>query len=192
MVAAIAHDLRTPITALRLRLEFLPDDDNTRSMARTLEDMAGMSEAALTFMREETAAEATRNVDLSALVDALCEDYRASGAAVVFEPEARVALVCRPVEIRRALRNIIDNALAYGERATSRSATAPSRSCSRSPIPARASTTPTCSGCLTRSCGWRPRAAAKPAAPAWDCRSRARWFRGTAARSGWSTPRAAG
>lgn len=118
MVAAIAHDLRTPITALRLRLEFLPDDDNTRSMARTLEDMAGMSEAALTFMREETAAEATRNVDLSALVDALCEDYRASGAAVAFEPEARVALVCRPVAIRRALRNIIDNALAYGERAT--------------------------------------------------------------------------
>lgn len=118
MVAAIAHDLRTPITALRLRLEFLPDDDNTRAMARMLDDMADMSEAALTFMREETAAEATRNVDLSALVDALCEDYRASGAEVMFEPGARVTLVCRPVAIRRALRNIIDNALAYGERAT--------------------------------------------------------------------------
>jgi signal transduction histidine kinase len=117
MVAAIAHDLRTPITALRLRLEFLPDDDNTRSMAATLEDMARMSEASLTFMREEAATEATRNVDLSALVDALCEDYRASGAAVVFEPGARLALVCRPAAIRRALRNVIDNALTYGETA---------------------------------------------------------------------------
>ncbi|MES1929868.1 Signal transduction histidine kinase [Salinisphaera dokdonensis CL-ES53] len=117
MVAALAHDLRTPITALRLRLEFLPDDDNTRAMAATLDDMANMSEASLTFMREEAANEATRNVDLSALIDALCEDYRASGATVTFEPEARIALVCRPVAIRRALRNIIDNALAYGREA---------------------------------------------------------------------------
>ena len=117
MVAAIAHDLRTPITALRLRLEFLPDDDNTRSMAATLEDMARMSEASLTFMREEAATEATRTVDLSALVDALCEDYRAAGAQVLFEPDARLALVCRPAAIRRALRNVIDNALTYGQRA---------------------------------------------------------------------------
>ena len=117
IVAALAHDLRTPITALRLRLEFLPDDDNTRAMAATLDDMANMSEASLTFMREEAANEATRNVDLSALIDALCEDYRASGATVTFEPETRIALVCRPVAIRRALRNIIDNALAYGDEA---------------------------------------------------------------------------
>lgn len=118
LIAAIAHDLRTPITALRLRLEFLPDDDNTRSMSATLDDMAHMSEAALTFMREETATEATRNVDLTALIDALCEDYRAIGAPVDFAPGARITLVCRPVAIKRALRNIVDNALGYGERAT--------------------------------------------------------------------------
>lgn len=117
MVAALAHDLRTPITALRLRLEFLPDDDNTRAMAATLDDMASMSEASLTFMREEAANEATRNVDLSALIDALCEDYRTTGALLTFEPEVRIALICRPVAIRRALRNIIDNALAYGDTA---------------------------------------------------------------------------
>jgi len=117
LIAAIAHDLRTPITALRLRLEFLPEDDNTRAMAATLDDMARMSEASLTFMREDAAAEPTRKVDMSALVDALCEDYRATGADVDFEPSARITLVCRPVAIRRALRNLIDNALAYGERA---------------------------------------------------------------------------
>jgi len=117
-VAALAHDRRTPITALRQRLEFLPDDDNTRAMTATLADMAHMSEAALTFMREESASEATRNVDLAALIDALCEDYRAAHAQVAFEPDERITLFCRPVAIRRALRNIIDNALAYGERAT--------------------------------------------------------------------------
>lgn len=117
LVAALAHDLRTPITALRLRLEFLPDDDNTQAMSTTLEDMAHMSEAALTFMREEASAEATRRVDLTALVDAVAEDYRAADAPVLFEPGERITLVCRPVAVRRALRNVIDNALTYGETA---------------------------------------------------------------------------
>lgn len=117
LIAAIAHDLRTPITALRLRLEFLPADDNTRAMDVILDDMARMAEASLTFMREEASAEATRAVDLSALVDALVEDYRAGAHQVDFEPGERITLVCRPGAIRRALRNIIDNALAYGQRA---------------------------------------------------------------------------
>ncbi len=117
IVAALAHDLRTPITALRLRLEFLADDDNTRAMRATLDDLAEMSEATLTFMRAETAIEATRRVDLAALVDALCEDYRAADRTVTFSPDARVIVACRPTAIRRALRNVIDNALAYGHQA---------------------------------------------------------------------------
>ena len=68
-------------------------------------------------MREEASAEATRRMDLTALVDAVAEDYRAADAPVLFEPGERIALVCRPVAIRRALRNVIDNALAYGETA---------------------------------------------------------------------------
>jgi len=115
IVAALAHDLRTPITALRLRLEFLGDDDNTRAMRATLDDLAEMSEATLTFLRAKTAAEDTRRIDLAALVDAVCEDYRAGERAVVFEPGARVIVTCRPSAIRRALRNVIDNALAYGQ-----------------------------------------------------------------------------
>lgn len=117
LVAALAHDLRTPITALRLRMEFLPDDDNTRAMRATLDDLAEMSEATLTFMRAETAAEDTRRIDLSALVDAVVEDYRAADAPVIFEAGDRLPWTGRPTAIRRALRNVIDNALAYGERA---------------------------------------------------------------------------
>lgn len=117
LIAALAHDLRTPITALRLRLELLADDDNGRAMQTTLDDMAHMTEAALTFMREEAATEASRRMDLTALVDAVCEDYRTSDEPVAFEPGARITLVCRPVAIRRALRNVIDNALTYGGQA---------------------------------------------------------------------------
>tara|TARA_B100002051_G_scaffold10426_1_gene8833 strand:- start:896 stop:1411 length:516 start_codon:yes stop_codon:yes gene_type:complete len=84
-------------------------------MRATLDDLAEMSEATLTFLRAKTAAEDTRRIDLAALVDAVCEDYRAGERAVVFEPGARVIVTCRPSAIRRALRNVIDNALAYGQ-----------------------------------------------------------------------------
>lgn len=118
LVAALAHDLRSPITALRLRLEMLPADDNTRAMISTVDDMAQMSEATLSFMREETNTEQARRMDLTALVDAVCEDYLAAGKALTFAPEHKTELVCRPVAVRRALRNVIDNALAYGYSAT--------------------------------------------------------------------------
>src|SRR5699024_3511961 len=103
--------------ALRLRLELLDEDENTRAMQATLEDMSQMSEAALTFMREEASDESARRIDLAALVDAVCEDYRASNAPVDFQPSMPFPLTCRPVAIRRTLRNIIDNALAYGHSA---------------------------------------------------------------------------
>lgn len=114
VVAALAHDLRSPITALRLRLELMDEDDNTRAMQTTLEEMAHMSEATLAFMREATSTERARRVDLHALVDAVCEDYRVRPADVCFSGQQGVELVCRPMALRRALRNVIDNALAYG------------------------------------------------------------------------------
>ena len=118
LVAALAHDLRSPITALRLRLEMLPEDANTQAMVETLDDMAQMSESALTFMREEANTEPARRMDLTALIDAVCEDYLAIRANVGFTARQSVELVCRPVAIRRALRNVIDNALCYGHSAT--------------------------------------------------------------------------
>src|SRR5699024_9540889 len=99
LVAALAHDLRTPITAMRIRLELMPEDDNTRAMAVALEDMSQMSEAALTFMREEASVETARRVDLTALVDAICEDYHALGAAVTFIAKRPLVVACRPPAI---------------------------------------------------------------------------------------------
>lgn len=117
MLAAISHDLRTPLTALRLRAEFIEDEENREKILATLDEMQAMTEATLAFAKSEHSNEETRALDLSALIDALCEDYRALGHNIEFSTPGRKVCRCRPLAIKRALRNLIDNALAYGGRA---------------------------------------------------------------------------
>lgn len=113
MLAAISHDLRTPITALRLRAEFIDDAENRDKILATLDEMQRMTEATLAFAKSEHNTETTQAVDITALLDALCEDYRALGHNLRFSAGKRVVCHCRPMAIKRALRNLIDNALAY-------------------------------------------------------------------------------
>ena len=117
MLAAIGHDLRTPITSLKLRAELLDDDEARAKMLATLDDMERMSEATLAFAREDAAAEPARTVDLDALVGSLADDLAEMGKDVAFAEGKRVAYPCRPTALRRALGNLIDNAVRYGERA---------------------------------------------------------------------------
>ncbi|MGV8841552.1 MAG: HAMP domain-containing protein, partial [Bauldia sp.] len=79
MLAAIGHDLRTPITSLRLRAEFLDDDENKAKMLATLEEMQRMIEATLSFARDEAGAETPRSVDLSALLSTIVDDHADAG-----------------------------------------------------------------------------------------------------------------
>jgi signal transduction histidine kinase len=117
MLAAIGHDLRTPITSLRLRAEFVTDEDMREKILATLDEMQAMTEATLTFAREEAAGEPTRLVDLAALAESVCNDLADLGGEVTFLDSGRIAYRCRPSAIRRALRNLVENALRYGERA---------------------------------------------------------------------------
>jgi len=117
MLAAIGHDLRTPITSLKPRAE-LPDDEEARTkMLATLDDMERMSEATLAFAREDAAAEPARTVDLDALIGSLTDDLAEMGKDVTFAEGKRIAYSCRPTALRRALGNLVDNAVRYGERA---------------------------------------------------------------------------
>jgi signal transduction histidine kinase len=117
MLAAISHDLRTPITTLRLRAEFVDDEEARAKILETLDEMQRMIEATLAFAREEAAAEDTRTVDLAALVESLVADLVDLGHEVAFSGPERLAYACRPIGLKRAVRNLIENAIAYGERA---------------------------------------------------------------------------
>ncbi|MGH6945491.1 MAG: sensor histidine kinase, partial [Geminicoccaceae bacterium] len=117
MLAAISHDLRTPITSLRLRAEFVEDEEARRKILETLDEMQRMIEATLAFAREEASREDTRTVDLAALIESLCEDLADMGMEVAFAGAEKTPYACRPVSLKRAIRNLVENAVAYGKRA---------------------------------------------------------------------------
>jgi signal transduction histidine kinase len=117
MLAAIGHDLRTPITSLRLRTEFIPDPETREKFNATLDEMQGMAEAALSFAQSESTIEATRVVDLNALLESICDDLKELGWKVVLQGNGRLPYPCRSAALRRAIRNVIENAVRYGDQA---------------------------------------------------------------------------
>jgi signal transduction histidine kinase len=117
MIAAIGHDLRTPITSLKLRAELLEDEETRSKMLLTLEDMQRMVEATLAFARDDATAETPRSVDLAALIATVVDDQADMGKDVTFAEAERLPYRCRPTALKRALINLITNAVQYGERA---------------------------------------------------------------------------
>ena len=117
MLAAISHDLRTPITSLRLQAEFVEDDEVRTKIIDTLDEMQRMTEETLAFIREDVAAEDTRTVDLRALVDSVADDLSELGHQVAMEHGDQVLVPCRPTALRRAISNLLENGATYGERA---------------------------------------------------------------------------
>ncbi|MBZ9601103.1 sensor histidine kinase [Phyllobacterium chamaecytisi] len=117
MLAAIGHDLRTPLTSLRLRAEFVTEPDVQQRMLATIDEIQTMTEAALAFAREEGTVENTRAMNISALVESICDDMAELGQDVKFLEGEKIVYRCRPDALRRAFRNLIENAVRYGERA---------------------------------------------------------------------------
>ncbi|MDP9136924.1 MAG: ATP-binding protein [Pseudomonadota bacterium] len=120
MLAAVAHDLRTPITSLRLRAEFVEEGEARAKILETLAEMQAMAEAVLAFARGDAETEPTRLTDLTALMESIVEDAAVTGKCVRFEDSPTLTLPCRPFALRRALGNLIENATFYGGRASAR------------------------------------------------------------------------
>ncbi|MEG3165930.1 HAMP domain-containing sensor histidine kinase [Sphingomonas sp. PB2P19] len=114
MLGAIGHDLRTPLAALRVRIESVEDESDRAKMADTIAEMNRTLDDILSLARLGRPSEPLTDVDLAALVDAVVEDFRDIGHAVAFVEADRLPMRLRPSLIRRAVRNLIENAVKYG------------------------------------------------------------------------------
>lgn len=111
MLAALGHDLRSPLTAMRVRAEMVDDDETRDSLVASVEEMHGMVDATLTFARGLTGAEQPETIDLHDFLDAMRAD---TPGGFDLEAGPTIEARLRPNAIRRALRNVIENANRYG------------------------------------------------------------------------------
>jgi signal transduction histidine kinase len=117
MLGAIGHDLRTPLASLRVRTELVEDEAERARMAATIDDMNKTLDDILSLARLGRPSEVEQRVDLPALVDSLVEEFEDLGAEVTVEECGRIAVPMRQNLIKRALRNLVENAVKYGDRA---------------------------------------------------------------------------
>lgn len=114
LLAALGHDLRSPLTAMRVRAEMVEEDETRNSLIASVEEMQEMVDATLAFARGMASAEAYETVDLGAFLKQLQTDMIDD---FTLNTANSIGVRLRPQSARRALRNIIENALRYGETA---------------------------------------------------------------------------
>lgn len=114
MLAAISHDLRAPLTRMRLRGEFIEDVEQQSKLFRDVDEMQAMVNSALEFFRDDARLEHATAFDLAELLHTIVDDLKDAGTEVSFEGAHRFVYVGRPIGIKRALINLIDNAIKYG------------------------------------------------------------------------------
>ena len=127
VLTAMSHDLKTPITRMRLRTEMLEDQAVREKFDRDLAEMEQMVTQTLEFMRDAADTEPVQRVDLTALLESLQADYEDMGKEVRIAGKLSRPLAARPTALRRCLTNLVDNAIRYGARATIDAAEDPGR-----------------------------------------------------------------
>ncbi|MGH8238707.1 MAG: ATP-binding protein [Steroidobacteraceae bacterium] len=118
VLAAMSHDLRTPITRLRLRVESIEDEALRTRCVEDLDEMTRMVRGALSVFRGLNDEEPTVPVDIGALLQELQRRYGEVNANVAIEGQAAAPFPGKPLALKRCLGNLVDNALQYGELAT--------------------------------------------------------------------------
>lgn len=118
MLAAISHDLRTPITRMKLRSQYIQDEHLQQKMINDLDQMEAMIAETLSFAREDAKQEKQHHFDFSSLLSSMCDDYAEIGKHVVFEGTFhKVPYTGGVLALKRMLANLMDNAVKYGEKA---------------------------------------------------------------------------
>lgn len=117
MLMAMSHDLKTPLTRLRLRSELLDEGEVCERIKSDLAEMESLVMSTLEYMRGSENREPLVQVEVRSLVSAICHDHPSWADKVTVEEGAAIIVKTRPALLRRALSNLIDNAVRYGERA---------------------------------------------------------------------------
>ncbi len=114
MLVAVSHDLRTPLTRLRLRIERLRDHPAQGAMLEEIATINEMLSETLAYMREVGQAEAAAPTDLPSLLQTICAQFADTGRNVVYRGPDRLVISCRPHALTRAVTNLVDNAAKFG------------------------------------------------------------------------------
>jgi len=120
MLAAMGHDLRTPITRLRLRSEFVADGELRAQMLRDLDQMIAMADGVLAFLRDGESRERATGVDVVSVLRTVCDQFADTAHIVNYQGPNHATIVARPDDLRRAVANLVDNAVRHGTHAVVR------------------------------------------------------------------------
>jgi signal transduction histidine kinase len=120
MLAAISHDLRTPITRMRLRSEFIEDDSQRSRMLHDLDQMRSMLESVLSFLRNDRKLEAMTLVDVASTLQLVTDQFADMGHKVAYDGPQHAMATVRPDDLHRSVTNLTENAVRFGAEATIR------------------------------------------------------------------------
>jgi signal transduction histidine kinase len=114
MLAAISHDLRTPITRMRLRAEFIEDEGHRSRMLHDLDQMRSMLESVLSFLRNDRKLESTTLVDIASTLQLVTDQFADMGHKVAYEGPQHAMAMARPDDLYRCVTNLVENAVKFG------------------------------------------------------------------------------
>jgi signal transduction histidine kinase len=115
LLAAVSHDLRTPLTLLRLRAEAVDNAQERDKMLATIAEMDTLIGTTLQFARDESTIVSRQEADLAALMRSVVDEMSDAGLPVRMKPAGAIIYKCQPAALKRALRNLLDNAVKYGK-----------------------------------------------------------------------------
>jgi len=114
LLAAISHDLRTPLTSLRLRLEFIEESEDKQQMLNSISIMEKMLKATMSFAKEDNLPEERQSTDINSLLQTIVDEYADKGTIVEYQDAGNLVESIPPVTVRRMIENLINNSVQYG------------------------------------------------------------------------------